>query len=69
MRRETPFMTINQAAETTGLSRYYLRTGCRNGSIPHVKSGEKFFINVPLLLRQLGVPESDTNAEVSNAGD
>jgi excisionase family DNA binding protein len=69
MRRETPFMTINQAAETTGLSRYYLRNGCRNGSIPHVKSGEKFFINVPLLLRQLGVPESDTNAEVSNAGD
>lgn len=52
----TPFQTINQTVKTTGLSAYYLRQGCRDGTVPHVMSGTKYLINVPLLLRQLGVP-------------
>lgn len=50
----TPFQKIAQASKTTGLSQYYLRRGCRDGSIPHTKSGQTFFVNVPALLRQLG---------------
>lgn len=51
-----PFQSINEAVRTTGLSSFYLRQGCRDGTVPHVKSGTKYLINVPLLLRQLGVP-------------
>ena len=50
-----PFQKIPDACKTTGLSQYYLRKGCRDGSIPCVKSGKTFFVNVPALLKQLGV--------------
>ena len=49
----TPFQTIEQAARTTGLSKYYLRKGCKDGTVPHVKTGTKYLVNVPKLLRQL----------------
>lgn len=51
----TPFMKIKDACRVTGLSCYYLRRGVRDGSIPHVKSGTVYLINVPALLKQLGV--------------
>lgn len=49
----TPFLKIEEAAKATGLSRYFLRVGCRNGTVPHVKSGTTYFINVPALLKKL----------------
>lgn len=49
-----PFQGIQNAAQITGLSQYYLRKGCRDGSIPCVKSGTTFYVNVPALLAQLG---------------
>lgn len=52
-----PFQKIVEACKTTGLSQHFLRAGCRDGSIPHVKSGTTYLINVPKLLRQLGVTE------------
>lgn len=58
----TPFQKIAQASKTTGLSQYYLRRGCRDGSIPHTKSGQTFFVNVPALLRQLGADDGKENA-------
>lgn len=57
MRDNPPFQKIPQAAETTGLSQYFLRRGCKDGSIPHVKSGPVYLVNVPALLRQLGATE------------
>lgn len=54
----TPFMKIKDAVAATGLSAYYLRNGCKDGSIPHTKSGGTYYINVPALLEQLGVPQS-----------
>ena len=50
-----PFQKIPEACKTTGLSQYFLRRGCRDGSIPCVKSGTTFFVNVPALLKKLGV--------------
>lgn len=44
---------IPDACKTTGLSQHFLRTGCKNGSIPHVKSGRTYYIDVPVLLAQL----------------
>lgn len=54
MRIDPPFQKIADASKTTGLSQYYLRRGCRDGSVPHTKSGQTFFVNIPALLRQLG---------------
>lgn len=50
---ETPFATIPNAVKRTGLSAYYLRDGCKSGTVPHIKSGKRFFINVPELMRKL----------------
>ena len=55
MQQTQPFQKIADAVKTTGLSAYYLRQGCRDGSVPHVKSGTVYFVNVPALLRKLGV--------------
>mgnify|MGYP000850583834 CR=1 FL=1 len=52
-----PFQKINQASKTLGTSRYWLRNGCKDGSIPCIKSGGVYYVNVPALLRQLGVME------------
>ena len=49
-----PFQKIHDAHKTTGLSIYFLRKGCRDGSIPCIKSGTTYYINVPALLAQLG---------------
>ena len=49
----TPFMKIGAARRATGLPQYYLRQGCKNGSIPHIKSGTVYLVNVAKLLRQL----------------
>lgn len=50
-----PFQKIVQAAATTGLSRGYLRSGCKEGTVPHIKSGTTYFINVPALLEKFGI--------------
>ena len=52
-----PFQRITSACRITGLSQHYLRAGCKDGTIPHIKSGGTYMINVPALLRQLGVEE------------
>ena len=48
-----PFQKIAEACRTTGLSQYYLRQGCKDGTIPHIRSGSTYYVNVPELLRQL----------------
>ena len=52
-RQATPFMKIGAASRVTGLSQYYLRQGCKDGTIPHIKSGTVYMVNVAKLLRQL----------------
>ncbi len=54
---EAPFQKIPAASKTTGLSQYFLRQGCRDGSIPHIRSGRTFLINVPALLKKLGADQ------------
>lgn len=52
----TPFVSLEEAATITGLSQYYLRQGCRNGTTPHIRCGTSYKVNLPMLLDQLGVP-------------
>ena len=52
-----PFQKIPEACKTTGLSQWFLRRGCQDGSVPCVRSGKTYFVNVPALLKQLGVNE------------
>ena len=64
-----PFQKIGEACRTTGLSQYYLRKGCRDGSIPCIRSGQTFYVNVPALLEQLGVPlQSENGGSVQQHG-
>ncbi|MCD8192739.1 MAG: helix-turn-helix domain-containing protein [Oscillospiraceae bacterium] len=58
----TPFAAINRAATITGLSAFYLRQGCQRGIIPHIKSGNKYLINIPRLLEMLNA-QTETEAE------
>ncbi len=58
----TPFMKIKDAAKATGLSMYYLRNGCKDGSGPHVKSGTVYLVNVPRLLEKLDALEAGGKA-------
>lgn len=57
MRIDKPFQKIPEASQTTGLSRFFLRNGCRDGSVPCVMSGGTYYVNIPALLRQLGADD------------
>lgn len=50
---DAPFQRIPDACRLTGLSTFYLRKGCRDGSVPHIKSGSTYLVNIPKLLEKL----------------
>ena len=58
-----PYLKIAEACAATGLSQYFLRLNCRNGSIPCIKSGKTYYINVPALLEKLNAEQRNTEAE------
>lgn len=66
MERETPFLKIKDACSVTGLSQYFLRRGCRDGSVPHIKSGSTFYVNVPALLQKLGADPAEEAGHEEN---
>jgi hypothetical protein len=41
------YQGIADASRTTGLSQSYLRNGCRDGTIPHIRCGRVYMIDVP----------------------
>ena len=59
MQQMQPFQKIADAVKTTGLSAYFLRQGCRDGSVPHVKSGGTYYVNVAALLRKLDAESNE----------
>ena len=48
-----PFRTIQEAARLTGLSQGFIRAGVRAGSVPHIRAGTTYLVNVPLFLSQM----------------
>ena len=57
-----PFQKIPDACRTTGLSQFFLRNGIKNGTVPHVRSGQTYYVNIPALLRQLGAEGAEPDA-------
>lgn len=57
MRAEQPYQRIPEACRTTGLSQHYLRLGCRDGTVPHIRSGKTYYINIPALLDKLAAQQ------------
>lgn len=53
MIKVVPYQKIPEACRTTGLSQYFLRNGCKNGTVPHIKSGPTYYVDVPALLEKL----------------
>lgn len=51
--RQKPFLSIKATCEVTGLSQRFLREGCKRGDVPHIMTGSKYLVNVPLLLHRL----------------
>ncbi len=61
-----PFQSIADASRTTGLSQYALRRGCKNGSLPHIRNGTSYLLNMRLLMEYLDV-QSKATVSKSNA--
>ena len=55
--RDQPFQRIPMPCKTTGLSQSYLRAGCKAGTIPHIRCGNTYMINMPAFMRQLDATE------------
>lgn len=53
MSASTPCQKIPDACRSTGLSQYYLRKGCKDGSVPHIKNGTVYLVDVSALLEKL----------------
>lgn len=46
-------MTLKEAVKATGLSELFLRSGCKAGTVPHIMCGNRYMINMPLLMSYL----------------
>lgn len=53
LKTDVPYATIEQTSALTGLSRHYLRHGCKTNTIPHIMCGTKYMICIPALMAQL----------------
>ena len=47
------YQSIKDTVKVSGLSEFYLRKLLKAGKLPHIKSGNKVFVNIPSLLKQL----------------
>lgn len=48
-----PMQPIKGASYLTGLPVDYIRRGCRDGSIPHIRVGTDYRVNMPLFWEKL----------------
>lgn len=45
-------LTIKEAAQAVkGLTEYRIRRMCKEGTLPHIKAGKKYLINLDVLLK------------------
>ena len=58
------FATIEQASKYTGLAQSYIRAGVKNGTIPHIKSGRKYLVNMLRFLEMIEATENTTGGEI-----
>ena len=58
-----PFQKIPDACKVTGLSKFFLRKGCKDGTVPHVESGNAYYVNIPALLEKLDKQSREVKAD------
>jgi excisionase family DNA binding protein len=55
MNTKPVMLTINEAAAAVaGLTKYRIRQMCLEGTLPHIKAGKKYLINLSALLEAIG---------------
>ena len=47
------YQSIKDTVKTVGVSEFFLRKQLKAKKLPHIKSGNKVFVNVPALIAQL----------------
>ena len=47
------YQSIKDTVKTVGVSEFFLRKQLKAGKLPHIKSGNKVFVNIPALIAQL----------------
>lgn len=57
------YRSKKEAVKITGLSEYYFDKNLKAGKIPHIRQGNKIFINIPRLLAEL---EKETDTSLVN---
>ena len=65
---ERRFFTICEVVRITGLSEVFLRCGVKSGRVPHIMSGNRALINLPLLLEQLDAASRSNLTTAKEAG-
>ncbi len=58
--------TINEAAEITGLAKYFIRQLALTNKVKTIKAGKKYLINVDKLIEYLNA-EQEQEAELLNS--
>ena len=61
-----PFQRISEVSRLTGIPSYYIRSGIKDGSIPHINLGKTCLVNLPAYLRQLGITLPDDDSQTEN---
>lgn len=59
-----PFQTISAAARITGLAQCYIREGCKQKTIPHIRCGQEYRVNMPLWMEQLNAASAKGGGEI-----
>ena len=47
---EKAYVPLKEAAKRSGLPEYFIRDGVKNKKFPHIKLGNKYYVNFPLFL-------------------
>lgn len=53
------YQSIKDTIKTVGVSNCFLRKQLKNGNLPHIRSGNKIYVNVPSLISKLEKGEFD----------
>lgn len=58
------YQSIRGASRISGLAQGYIRAGCKSGTIPCLRVGQEYRINMPLFLQHL---EAESAASLKGA--
>ena len=53
------YQSIKDTIKIVGVSNCFLRKQLKNGNLPHIRSGNKIYVNVPSLISKLEKGEFD----------